>query len=182
SELWAYVPRNLLPHLQWLKEIEYPHVYYVDGSPQSFDVNIFSADADHPNGWGTILVVGFRLGGGDITINQNRDADGNASNDVTMRSAYLIFDVTNPEKAPRLLAEINHPELGFTTSLPTVVKRRAASGGSFTSPSANQWYLLFGSGPAGNDAAAKAVALRDAVSNQQARLFVYDLNDLELLD
>lgn len=29
SELWAYTPMNLLPHLQWLRELDYPHVYYV---------------------------------------------------------------------------------------------------------------------------------------------------------
>jgi type IV pilus assembly protein PilY1 len=182
SELWAYVPYNLLPHLQWLKDLEYPHVYYVDGSPQAFDVNIFPNDADHPNGWGTILVVGFRLGGGDITIDPDSDLDGDASDDITMRSAYVVFDITNPEKEPELLAEISHPELGFTTGVPTVVKRRVGSGGGFVSTSANQWYLLFGSGPAGTDATSKRVALRDAVSNQQARMFVYDLNRRELLD
>ena len=42
SELWAYVPYNLLPHLQWLGKADYPHVYYMDGPVKSYDVNIFS--------------------------------------------------------------------------------------------------------------------------------------------
>ena len=65
SELWAYAPMNLLPHLQWLTELDYPHVYYVDGEPLTFDANIFDPqDSDYPGGWGTVLVVGMRLGEG----------------------------------------------------------------------------------------------------------------------
>ncbi len=45
AEMWAYVPGNLLPHLQWLADLEYPHVYYMDGPVQQFDVNIFTPDA-----------------------------------------------------------------------------------------------------------------------------------------
>src|SRR5690606_26613456 len=42
AELWAYVPYNLLPHLKWLKDPNYSHVYYVDSKVHVFDVNIFS--------------------------------------------------------------------------------------------------------------------------------------------
>jgi type IV pilus assembly protein PilY1 len=178
SELWAYVPYNLLPHLQWLKALEYPHIYYVDGAPQAFDVNIFPDDADHPGGWGTILVVGFRMGGGDISV----DTLGDGNIDTTLRSAYVVLDITNPEKAPELLAEISNPELGFTTSKPTVVKRRVASNGSYANPATNQWYLVFGSGPSGSDSLTKRQALQDAVSDQDAKLFVYDLKTRNLVD
>lgn len=184
SELWAYVPYNLLPHLQWLADINYPHSYYVDGKPQAFDVNIFPADADHPRGWGTILVVGFRLGGGDITVDIDSDADG--TNQVTMRSAYLVFDITNPEKQPQLLAEITHPELGFTTSLPTVVKKRVSATGDFSTlygaSGNNRWYLVFGSGPYGGTATEKAAALRSGISYQNAKIFAFDLHSKQLVD
>src|SRR5690606_41099841 len=73
SELWAYVPYNLLPHLQWLTRPEYEHVYYVDSSVKAYDVNIFppsdSPEGRHPYGWGTILVVGMRFGGGEYAVN-----------------------------------------------------------------------------------------------------------------
>src|SRR5690606_42115314 len=49
SELWAYVPYNLLPHLQWLTRPEYEHVYYVDSSVKAYDVNIFPP-SDSPQG------------------------------------------------------------------------------------------------------------------------------------
>lgn len=178
SELWAYVPFNLLPHLQWLTEPGYPHVYYVDGSPKAYDVNIFPADTDHPHGWGTILVVGMRFGGGEVEVDPNSDhnlqtdSDGDSSDNLTLRSGYAIFDVTNPEVAPVLLAEFSHEQLGYSVSEPYIVKRRApdATSGSFASPAQNDWYLVFGSGPEGNQ------GLSDGLSSQSAKLFVYDLS------
>ncbi|MEJ2645825.1 MAG: PilC/PilY family type IV pilus protein [Gammaproteobacteria bacterium] len=73
SELWAYVPENLLPHLQWLTDPNYNHVYYMDGAIKTFDARIFTPDADHPYGWGTILVAGMRLGGGPFSIDTTGD-------------------------------------------------------------------------------------------------------------
>lgn len=178
SEIWAYVPQNLLPHLRWLPRQDYSHVYYVDGEPKAFDVNIFPDDADHPGGWGTILVVGFRLGGGDQTIDPDSDTDADLSDDVTLRSAYVILDITNPENPPTLLAEFAAPDLGFTTSEPAVIKYREPFNGSFGSPSRNDWYLVLGSGPGGATAADKSNALGDLVSNQNARAYVLDLNSL----
>ena len=107
SELWSYVPYNLLPHLQWLGSPEYKHVFYMDGDLQSFDVNIFGEQSaeTYPGGWGTILVAGMRLGGGEITVGGE-----------TFRSAYVIFDITDPEVPPKLLAEVTAKDLGYTTS------------------------------------------------------------------
>jgi len=112
SELWAYVPMAVLPHLQWQTSPDYGHVYYVDGSPRVYDVNIFSDDDDHPNGWGTILVMGLRFGGGDMEFDPDSDeAEGTDadSDNVTTRASYVIFDITNPEVAPKLLAELSSP-------------------------------------------------------------------------
>lgn len=164
AEMWAYVPFNLLPHLKWLTETNYPHVYYMDGKPRVFDVNIFADDADHPGGWGTILVAGMRFGGGNLSY----DHDNNAGTaDITTRSAYVVFDVTNPEVAPKLLAEITDPNLGFTTSVPTIaVQRVPGPGNDWSNPATNNWYLVFGSGP--ND-------LDTATSTQSGRIYVYDL-------
>ena len=87
-------------------------------------------DADHPGGWGTVLVGGMRLGGGKIKVDTDR-TDGNIdSEDRTMSSAYFVLDITNPEAPPRVLGEINFPELGYTTCYPTVaaIKDKGASG------------------------------------------------------
>jgi len=170
SELWAYVPRNLLPHLKWLTETAYPHVYYVDGEPRTYDVNIFTpgldavTNIDHPNGWGTILVVGMRLGGGELTY----DHDNDGTSDFTTRSSYIILDVTDPEVEPNLIAEISNPGFGFTTSVPSlVVKRTAGPGVDWNNPSVNNWYLVFGSGPTDLDT---------VTSSQAASIYAYDLS------
>ncbi|WP_019531161.1 pilus assembly protein [Dasania marina] len=163
TELWSYIPRSGLPHLRWLKDAGYAHSYYVDGEPKTFDANIFPADAVHPYGWGTVLVVGMRLGGGEIAV----DSDGDGTTDTTTYSSYIIMDVTNPEAPPTLIAEVSHSSLGFTTSEVGVVKKRIAlSGTDYVSTSTNDWHLVFGSGPD---------TLSDVTSTATAKVFVYDL-------
>lgn len=192
SELWAYAPYNLLPHLTWLTDSDYPHVWYVDGKPRAFDARIFPDDATHPNGWGTVLVVGMRLGGAPITLsrpssatsgrpsmttNQYRDSlsrhgavgTSTAINNFTLttRSAFIVLDVTNPEVPPTLLAEISSPNLRFTTSFPTAVSVGRTENNPGTPP-VNDWYLVFGSGPAEN-------TLTGAPPTAAAGLFLWNL-------
>lgn len=146
AEMWAYVPYNLLPHLECLTNKAYQHQYYVDLSPRVFDARIFDdRDPDHPNGWGTIMVTGMRFGGDG---NQNLVKNGR-----TFGSSYFIFDITNPEKDPQFLGEftfdINNPyKLGFTISSPTLVPVRDTTLLTSGNPSDNiHWYMVFGSGP-----------------------------------
>ena len=147
AELWAYIPFNLLPHLYWLTNPNYEHVFYVDMKPKIFDAKIFADDGPtgtHPGGWGTILVCGMGFGGG--RIRTDKDHDGNyESGDQIMKSAYMVLDVTNPEIAPVLLAEISFDDLGFTTSYPGAIVVKSME--SETTP--NNWYLVLGSGPNG---------------------------------
>ncbi len=161
SEIWAYAPMNLLPHLKWLKDPNYTHVYYVDSKPRVFDARIFTADTNHPNGWGTLLVVGMRLGGGAMTIDTGADGFGfpNQANDRTMRSAFVIFDITNPENEPVLLGEIQVPDGSFSFVYPAVM----AFGDN------NKWYLLFGNGP--NN-------IQTAASTLTAKIYFFDLAEL----
>jgi type IV pilus assembly protein PilY1 len=176
SELWAYIPFNLLPHLYWLTDPNYSHVYYVDLKPRVFDARIFDENKDptHPNGWGTILVGGMRLGGGAINadINKNDTLD---SSDPSMRSAYFVLDITNPEAPPKVLAEFSFSELGFTTCYPTVaVTTQKGDHGDITG---QNWYLVFGSGPIDGDGPGSD-ALEHVTSNQTAKIFMVDLKQL----
>lgn len=183
AELWAYVPYNLLPHLKWLMDKDYGenlHAAYVDLKPRIFDARVFfQADgitpmnnSTHPNGWGTILVTGMRLGGAQIDI----DITKNGMADRTATSAYIIMDITNPEQEPTLLGEIAMPGQGFTTCYPTVLpmsKRNA------NTEADNKWYLVFGSGPASSTGAASRSKLYDdQTSDQAGKLFVLDLKAL----
>jgi type IV pilus assembly protein PilY1 len=82
AELWAFVPQELLPHLQWFAESDYTHVAYMDLKPKVTDARIFCDSGNpnatcwtgqsgtpsagtvvHPAGWGTILIAGMRYGG-----------------------------------------------------------------------------------------------------------------------
>ncbi len=117
EELWGFIPQELLPHLKWLTQPDYTHVYYVDLTPKVTDARIFTPDADHPNGWGTILMGGFRMGGScgacvagtgappmTVTADFNNDGDTTDPDDTrTFYSAYFVLDVTNPEVEPVLL-------------------------------------------------------------------------------
>jgi len=166
SELWAYVPMNLQPHLQFLRDPDYTHVYYVDGKPRIFDADIFSVDDTHPNGWGTVLVIGMRFGGlarngSSLVIDTGGDGLHSDANDKERRSAYMIFDITDPESEPVLLGEITPPDVSLTTVYPAVL--------TFKDTSANKWFLAFGSGPTNFDT---------GESNANAKLYLFDLAEL----
>ncbi|NEV65011.1 pilus assembly protein [Thiorhodococcus minor] len=175
AELWSYVPYNLLPHLKYLTRSDYgvsadDHVYYVDLTPRLFDAQVFGtggltgqSGVTHTNGWGTILVVGMRFGGGEIDVDVDPTDPG--SDERTMRSAYAIFDVTDPEQPPALLAEFSHPELGYTLAMPAPIKTKN-----------DNWYLMLGSGPYPTD----PVALNAGSSSQNAKLFLLNLKTMSL--
>jgi type IV pilus assembly protein PilY1 len=192
AELWAYVPYNLLPHLYWLTENTYSHVYYIDQKPRVFDAKIFTPDSSvHINGWGTIMVVGMRFGGATITADLNK-LRGTASSpattpvDPTMKSAFILFDITNPEAKPTLLGEITMPNMGFSTSYPTIAVMRDGDGdGSFENYATanpeigeNRWFLAFGSGPANASGDPDNSILNTAGSDQQGRFYMVDLVQL----
>ncbi len=171
SEVWAYVPKNLLPQLQWMARPDYTHVYTMDLPMRVFDVKIWptTGDATHPGGWGTILVAGMRLGGGadDSGIVVDVGADGATTPNVRTKSAYVILDITNPEAPPTLLAELSPNGQWFTTGLPQVVAVGDASGAT-----AGKWFLVFGTGPT----SLTTGTFPDGVARPQ--LFIYDLGQV----
>ncbi|MBI2801518.1 MAG: hypothetical protein HYX63_14770 [Gammaproteobacteria bacterium] len=174
SEIWAYIPKNLLPHLQWSARKDYSHVYGVDATVRAFDAKVFTPDADHPNGWGTLLVAGMRFGGGADSNGIIIDTDGNpatTTDRVLTKSAYVVMDVTNPEKAPTVLAEISPPNLQMTTVFPQVATFQTPNGNTV-----NKWYLVFGSGP--TELADASYKSGTAPSQKFAQVFAYDLADL----
>jgi type IV pilus assembly protein PilY1 len=188
KELWAYVPKNLLPHLRWATQDNYTHVFYADGSPISQDVRIFTPDTDHPGGWGTILVVPFRLGGGPIEILKSRAAN---AEKVRLAPAYVILDITNPEVPPRVLAEIVPPskflEDGTLSRGPLVGGSGDAStpyafgrpaivfnqkvGGTTTAPTLEyDYHLVIGSGP--------TQLAPEVHSKRKATVYTYNLKSI----
>jgi type IV pilus assembly protein PilY1 len=178
AERWAYIPYNLLPHLYWLTEPSYNqnvHVAYVDLKPRVFDAKIFADDTTHPGGWGTVLVGGMRFGGGTIRADLDK-TDGlayRADVDRTMTSAFFIFDITDAEAKPTLLAEVSSSDMGFTTCYPTVITMKDLD----PSQDSNVWYLVLGSGPIGTHGA-DSTALADGTSNRSAKIVLLNLKEL----
>ncbi|MBI3598864.1 MAG: hypothetical protein HY201_05415 [Nitrospirae bacterium] len=163
SELWAFIPQELLPHLRLIRGTDYnknKHVYFVDGSPRVTDARIFTAEAAcsdsasstaciHPDGWGTILIASMRMGGGLFPV--DLDGNPNTPDDGRFYSAYFAFDITNPDlpfgdPGNKLLWVFKDPDLGFTTSFPAIVRMRKGQDVS-EAVDAGSWYAIFGSGP-----------------------------------
>jgi len=186
AELWAYVPYNLLPHLYWLTETTYSHIYYVDQKPRIFDARIFASDTTHVNGWGTIMVVGMRFGGANITADLDKTVSTDDATNPTTKSAFLIFDITNPEDKPRLLGEISMPNMGFSTSYPTMVVMRDGDHdkafedyvSAAPETGENRWFLAFGSGPANASGDSDKAVLNVAGSSQNGKFYMLDLVQL----
>ncbi len=175
DELWGFIPQELLPHLRWLADPTYTHVYFVDLKPKVTDVRIFTPDADHPGGWGTILIGGFRMGGScgncttqgtPMTFADNFDNVAGVDAARTFLSAYFVLDVTNPDKVPTLLWSFSDPTLGFTTSYPSVA--RVSPLGDLKTDNTNaQWLMVVGSGPTSYDGGV----------GQTAKIFAVNIKD-----
>lgn len=163
DELWAYIPRAVLPHLKWLSDPEYVHSYYVDLSPKIFDAKIAGPGK---NEWGTFLLLGLNMGGKNINV----DSDGDGTME-TFKPSYTLLDITDPLN-PKLMWERTFEGLGMSRSIPAVIK----IGGDVYNPDdirvysgrAETWYAVFGSGPQG----ARAY---EGISDQPGRVYVVDL-------
>lgn len=117
QEMWAYVPKMVLPNLYKLAEDNYAtkHQYFVDGSPELMDIYVGGA-------WKTILVAGLNSGG----------------------RGYYALDVTNPASPKGLweicsdsaLCAVSDTDLGLSYGNPVITKR----------PSDGKWVVLVTSG------------------------------------
>lgn len=199
EENWAFIPKNALPYLRYLKEPLYPHLYYVDGVSTIADVSIGDPDrcspADYWNcskdltsgtNWRTVLIGGMGLGG----ASRNPDDDcREGKNGTCVRapqagaglSSYFALDVTGQSSdtttPPRLLWEFSHPALGYATSGAAIIKINAQGTGS--SPMGDRdrngrWFAVFASGPTGPIDKDNCQFL--GASNQTLKLFVVDIN------
>jgi type IV pilus assembly protein PilY1 len=154
QELWGFIPNQLLPQLQWLTRTDYGHAYYVDLKPKVVDARIFTPDTDHPNGWGTVLIGGFRMGGscGACTAGTGAPpmtvtADfGSGVQTRTFYSAYFAVDITNPDQNPKLLWVFTDPTLGLATSYPAVLRVNPSADPKTANTNA-KWLMTVGSGP-----------------------------------
>jgi len=151
EELWAYVPQCQLPHLKWLAMPTYSHLSYVDLKPKVVDVKIFTPDATHPNGWGTLLICGMNMGGQPVTVTDAAFSGGAKS----FSSSYVVLDITNPSQPPTLLWERSFSGMGYSAATPCVVKVN------------DEWFFVVTSGPTDYD----------GTSTNPGRVYIVDLNE-----
>ena len=163
DEVWAYIPQNLLPHLKWLADPHYSHIYFVDLKPKIFDAKIAGTSK---NEWGTFMLVGQGLGGHAISVSGNFDNDdGTPDTSQTFSSSYALFDITNP-RDPKFYWEKSYDNLGQTTSLPAVLRVDPTKEDRYNND--ESWYAAFGSGPNGSN-------FCEGLSNQNGHVFIVDL-------
>ncbi len=182
KELWAFIPKNVMPYLKYLANPDYCHIYMVDLSPYIVDVD---SDGDGTNDK-KILIGGMRLGGGcgcsgshcinpptdtcprvcsnddDVSCSTDDDCSGGGKciidpdSDCIGRSSYFALDITNPT-SPQFLWEFTDEKLGFSYSGPAIIKRK--NGGNWN------YFVMFASGPTNYE----------GYSDQPLNLFILDL-------
>jgi type IV pilus assembly protein PilY1 len=117
AEMWAYVPKIVMPNMYKLAEASYAtlHQYYVDGSPETMDIYVdattSAANSLTPatGGWHTILVGGLGFGG----------------------RGFYALDVTDPANPHGLweicsdssICTISDNDLGYSYGNPVITKR-----------------------------------------------------------
>lgn len=177
KEKWAFIPKNVLPYLQYLSDPLYDHLYTVDGKTSIFDASIgndgtvgnYWDQTRTMNTWRTVVIGGMGLGGASKNVDSTCDTTSTGTCvktplDGIGYSSYFAFDVTNPE-SPALLWEFADPELGFATGGAAIVRvgDKAKNG---------RWFAVLGSGPTGPINSKQFLA----TSDQNLKFFVVDLN------
>lgn len=199
-EEWAFIPKNILPYLKYLTLRDYDnnHLYSMDGSTTLFDVatNTVAARDDYWNetraktSWKTILLGGMGIGG--ASKNLDSSCTDKVSTGTCVKtpmdnngfSSYFALDITNQDfydesktytslrAQPVLKWEFSHPELGYATSGPAVIRLKPKPAVK-DDPYNGRWFAIYASGPTGPiDATSKQFKGK---SDQNLKLFVVDL-------
>ena len=156
TELWTFIPKNMLPYLKYIKETDYCHLYGIDLTTYLFDASINidgsvvgqvsgCTDADNAvnsaeywkckksaKSWKTILIGGMRYGGAcrnnGVACNGGTDCVNTPVNGLGY-SSYFALDVTDPS-TPKFLWEFNDTQLGYATTGPAIIRiaSRSVSG------------------------------------------------------
>ncbi|MCX7793157.1 MAG: PilC/PilY family type IV pilus protein [Thermodesulfovibrionales bacterium] len=187
KELWAFIPKHVLPYLKYYADPGYCHIYSVDLTPYIFDASInnpancigdyWTCDKT-PESWRTIVIGGMRFGGACRNVNASCTDCVKTPETALGYSSYFALDVTDPDN-PVLLWEFARDDLGFTTSGPAIIRvgEQGKNG---------RWFVVFGSGPTGPIDTVNQQFL--GRSDQNLKIFILDLkngpkpNNLWVLD
>lgn len=179
KEMWAYIPKNMLPYLRYLADPDYCHLYYIDLPTKVFDAAIDVPSGSDVSGadrtidtWRTIAIGGMGLGGGCGCTSGTTCIESVSSGGAHIGlSSYFAFDVTDPYN-PDLLWEFNDETMGYAFTTPAIVRIGVAGKNG-------NWFVVIGSGPTGGINTSSRQFL--GKSGQSAKLFILNLKTGELM-
>ncbi len=204
TESWAFIPKNVLPYLQYLSKPDYGHVYMVDGPVYLTDASINCSvnQADYWNcakqtsttssSWRSVAIGSMGIGGATSSaVDASRvKTPLVVGTEPVGWSSYFALDVTNQDN-PALLWEFTNPNLGVTNVGPAIVKvgrKRCVIDNAVCSLDSDcssgqcadvngRWFAILASGSTG------PISNKDfkGTSNQNLKLFVLDLKTGALL-
>lgn len=150
TESYAFIPKNVLPYLQYMHDENYCHIYMVDGPIAITEASINqpstctladywncpklttmqaapnSGDVDFAKtSWRTVLIGSMGIGG--ATCNGAAPDADRISTPISVSgtpvgwSSYFALDVTD-QATPQLLWEFSNADLGVTNIGPAIVK------------------------------------------------------------
>ncbi len=177
KELWGFIPKNTLPYLKYMADPDYCHIYSIDATPYIFDASINGNpnDTKDVTSWKTVLIGGMRFGGACKAAASTYGVQVPAAG--MGYSSYFALDITDtlahpddPINYPPVpLWEFTHPDLGFSTTGPGIVRI-----GADTTKNGN-WFIVFGSGPTGP--IDTTMHQFKGFSDQQLKLFVFNVKE-----
>ncbi len=149
QEIWSFIPKNAMPYLRYYANLDYDHIYTVDGKP--YIVEFYDNPDLQEKVVKRYLIGSMRFGGGSAGTFANgfirpptdTCLDYNATSCVG-RSSYFAIDITDPEN-PIFRWEFTHKDLGLTYPGPGVIKYKTAA--NFTNNSYKDAWVVFATGP-----------------------------------
>lgn len=205
EEVWAFIPKNMLPYLKYMADPTYCHVYGVDLTPYIFDASIaypptcvqdhYSKCLKTASSWRTVLIGGMSTGGacrqpGSACTDCIKTPATEASGKGLGYSSYFALDISD-QNNPKLMWEYDGTvkataadgtvsytnRLGASTSGPVLVRINANNpwNGAVDQTRNGKWFVVFASGPTGPIDVATAQYL--GRSDQSLTLHIFDIAD-----
>jgi len=194
TEAYAFIPKNVLPYLQYLKNEDYCHIYMVDGPITLTDAAINCGEESYwdcpkittmtavsGNGvdfagtsWRAVAIGSMGLGGATCSGSATTKPSLRTETPLTVDkldvgwSSYFAMDVTE-QTNPKLLWEFSHPDLGVTNVGAGIVRvgEKDKNG---------RWFAVLASGSTGPIVNGEF----QGASDQTLKLFILDLKTGQL--
>ncbi len=146
TERLAFIPKGVIKNLPELSKPNYQHLYYVDGSPFTGDVDVGAAGT--PN-WKTLLIGSLGAGGKgyfvlDVTDPGTKNVAANPFASAAP-SSVVVMDKTF-HKAEAFIAASENADIGNIFAAPTTDESNPFKASQITKLNNNRWAVVMGNG------------------------------------